>query len=58
MELTCRQVLEFATIEGARACGMDGKIGSLTPGKRADIIRAHRHLEHDAAQQSHRPVCL
>ena len=38
MELTCRQVLEFATIEGARACGMDGKIGSLTPGKRADII--------------------
>ena len=38
MELTCRQVLEFATIEGARACGMDSKIGSLTPGKRADII--------------------
>ena len=38
MELTCRQVLEFATIEGARACGMDSKIGSLTPGRRADII--------------------
>jgi len=38
MELTCREVLEFATIEGARACGMDSKIGSLTPGKRADII--------------------
>jgi 5-methylthioadenosine/S-adenosylhomocysteine deaminase len=38
MELSCRDVLEFATIEGARACGLDGKIGSLTPGKRADII--------------------
>ena len=24
IELTCRDVLEFATIEGARACGLDG----------------------------------
>jgi 5-methylthioadenosine/S-adenosylhomocysteine deaminase len=38
MEITCRDVLEFATIDGARACGLDGGIGSLTPGKRADVI--------------------
>jgi 5-methylthioadenosine/S-adenosylhomocysteine deaminase len=36
--LTAREVIEFATIEGARANGLDKKIGSLTPGKEADII--------------------
>ncbi len=36
--LTCREVLEFATIEGARCAGLDGKIGTLTPGKEADIV--------------------
>jgi cytosine/adenosine deaminase-related metal-dependent hydrolase len=32
-----RDILEFATVEGARATGLDKKVGTLTPGKRADI---------------------
>jgi len=36
--LTARDVLEFATIEGARCAHLDHKIGSLTPGKEADIV--------------------
>jgi 5-methylthioadenosine/S-adenosylhomocysteine deaminase len=36
--LTCRDVLEFATIEGARCADLDRKVGTLTPGKEADIV--------------------
>lgn len=36
--LTCREVLEFATLQGARCAGLDHKIGSLTPGKEADFV--------------------
>jgi cytosine/adenosine deaminase-related metal-dependent hydrolase len=36
--ITARDVLQYATIEGARANGLDAKVGSLTPGKKADII--------------------
>jgi 5-methylthioadenosine/S-adenosylhomocysteine deaminase len=36
--VTCRDVLEFATIEGARCADLDGKVGTLTPGKEADIV--------------------
>jgi cytosine/adenosine deaminase-related metal-dependent hydrolase len=35
---TARQMLEMATINGARVAGFDGRIGSLTPGKQADIV--------------------
>lgn len=34
---SCRDVVAFATIEGARANGLDHKVGSLTPGKEADV---------------------
>ena len=36
--LTVRQVLEMATIQGARDAHLDKKIGTLTPGKDADLI--------------------
>ena len=36
--LTSRDVMEFATIEGAKANGLDSKVGTLTPGKEADVI--------------------
>src|ERR1700674_177905 len=36
--LTSRDQMEVATIAGARVAHLDGKIGTLTPGKEADII--------------------
>ena len=36
--LTCQQVLEMATVAGAASMRLQDKIGSLTPGKEADVI--------------------
>jgi 5-methylthioadenosine/S-adenosylhomocysteine deaminase len=36
--LTPREVLSFATVEGARCAALDAKAGTLTPGKQADIV--------------------
>ena len=36
--LTPRRLIETATITAARVLGLDDRIGSLTPGKRADIV--------------------
>lgn len=41
--------LEMATIGGARAAGMDGRIGSLEPGKAGDLV------VHDATAPQWRP---
>jgi cytosine/adenosine deaminase-related metal-dependent hydrolase len=36
--LTCREILVFGTINGARCANVDGKVGTLTPGKEADLL--------------------
>jgi cytosine/adenosine deaminase-related metal-dependent hydrolase len=33
-----REALEWATINGARCFGLDDRIGTLSPGKKADIV--------------------
>jgi len=38
MEVQPRRILELATLDGAKDLGIADRVGSLTPGKRADLI--------------------
>ena len=46
--LTARDALWMATREGARALGLDAEVGSVEPGKRADLILVERTAAHVA----------
>src|ERR671922_3079088 len=36
--ITSRQVLRWATLDGAKVAGLGDRTGSLTPGKKADVV--------------------
>jgi len=38
VSLTAREVLAMATVDGARACGLDDRIGTPEVGKQADVL--------------------
>jgi 5-methylthioadenosine/S-adenosylhomocysteine deaminase len=54
--LPAARVFEMATILGAKSIGMDGSIGSLEPGKRADFITVDTTAPH--AVPAHDPYSM
>ncbi|WP_312462621.1 amidohydrolase family protein [Pantoea endophytica] len=52
--MTAEKVLEMATIDGARAIGLEHLVGSLEVGKRADLVIVD--TSHPAMTPIHHPV--
>jgi 5-methylthioadenosine/S-adenosylhomocysteine deaminase len=46
--ITARQVLEWATLGGAKVAGIADRTGSITPGKKADIVIIDGHAVNTA----------
>jgi cytosine/adenosine deaminase-related metal-dependent hydrolase len=53
MTMPAETVLEMATIHGARAIGMGGKLGTLEPGKLADIVLVNLDSVHMVPNNNH-----
>lgn len=49
-------VLEMATLGGARTLGLEDELGSLEPGKRADVIVIRRDGLHTQPQVGDDPI--
>jgi cytosine/adenosine deaminase-related metal-dependent hydrolase len=50
------QVLEMLTINGAKAAGLEDQVGSLEPGKRADVTIINREALHASPKSATNPV--
>ena len=37
LTVTCREAYRWASVNGARACGLEDTVGTLSPGKQADV---------------------
>jgi cytosine/adenosine deaminase-related metal-dependent hydrolase len=56
MAWTTRDALRWATLNGARAAGVDHLVGSLTPGKHADIVLVDMSGVSQAGWNRHDPT--